>query len=153
MIGLGNSSLRRSVPVDGPTSTFAGALDAPLPETTALLADGYRDVALARESMWDAVQALEGVREMLEVGEDGWAVLCGLDDQIGLCTQKSLRHSLAHLRNEVERLLARRACARLARDWQMDEAHAFDDWLLCFAEGVAEWRPQVLLSLADFLAR
>jgi tetratricopeptide (TPR) repeat protein len=117
-------------------------------DLTPLIADAYREAALAGADMVKAVNALEATRRALVARRTGLRALGELDDQVGSADSPPLRRVLAELRKRIFELIRDEELARLREAFAEDPEAATSDWIDSFAAALAYWRVDLCEALA-----
>ena len=114
-----------------------------------LLADAYREAALAGLNMRSATERLEAVRTDLAQESDYHKAWDKLDEHIGRTLDKRLREVLVGARERLMREIIHGEISRLTTIISTNPEHGWDEWLRIYAAALVNWRMQLAKALAE----
>src|SRR5438132_14403269 len=97
-------------------------------DITPLIAETYREAALAMVNMRSATEAFESISETNSLGKNCFEVWDAIDDQIGKCEDAKLQHELINLRTRFENLVKTNEVARLQAAFTTNQDKSWPDW-------------------------
>lgn len=114
------------------------------PLVTEVIAEAYREAALADADMVATARKFEQVRAWFLTEQDGLKIWSLLEAEIGAAETSSVQPSLISLRAWFKEQLFSQQQQRLSELFESDPHNGWREWLRTYAEGVAEWRVTAL---------
>ncbi len=114
-----------------------------------LIADAYREAALASINMRSATELFENLRIELAEKSDYHKAWDKLDEYVGRTLDQRLRRVVVSARERFVRGVIDGEVARLGALFTSDQDRGWDEWLRTFAEALNNWRLLLARALCE----